>query len=266
MEVPTTANLDQFETKALLDLENRPAGTYRVKMMIRGNSLLSSVFVKSASLGASLQVNYFDTTTGDENVLERYDLNSHALLTAADAGKTNRIVVSRIHNKPQLEVIVVGLVEFGVYITAVSDFPVELNGNILDGQVANLALNGGVPIVTYDDNDNKFYLLRSNQGSISATLDGAMKPVKNPVNTTVLTDPVSDTETSFSLLAVKRYRMVNRGSVAIKYAYLVTQSGTNYSTIPPGGSHEEDNIDDQNITIYIQAPAPSQRLEVVSWS
>jgi hypothetical protein len=123
----TVLNLDQFETRQLLELESRGPGTYEVQMMIRGNSLLSSVFVKSISAGATLKVNYFDTSSGTVQDSERYDLQSHILLTDADAGTTNRIIVPRIHNKPIAEVIVTGgTVEFGVYITVVADFPSEV--------------------------------------------------------------------------------------------------------------------------------------------
>ena len=123
----TVINLDQFETSELLEFSSRSDGTYKAQMMIRGNSILSSVFVKSISPGATLKVNYFDTTSGTEQLSERFDLNSHALITDADAGETFRIVVSRIHNKPIIEAVVTGgTVEFGVYVTVVSDFPSEL--------------------------------------------------------------------------------------------------------------------------------------------
>lgn len=123
-QTPTTINLDQFESKAALEVEARPAGTYRVKMAIRGNSLLSSVYVKACDPGATLKVNFYDTTSGDEGEGERYDLESHALLGVANVGETVRIIVPRIHNKPQLEAIVTGgTVQFGVYISVVADFP-----------------------------------------------------------------------------------------------------------------------------------------------
>jgi hypothetical protein len=125
-QTPTTVNLDQFETKAAYELESRGVGTVYQQMMIRGNSILSSVYVKSIDVGATLSINYYDTTTGDDGTGERFDLKSHAIITDADAGKTFRIVVPRIHNKPKIEAIIAGgNVEFGVYITVVADFPNE---------------------------------------------------------------------------------------------------------------------------------------------
>ena len=122
----TVINLDQYDTRELMPLEVRGAGVYTALMMIRGNSLLSSVYVKSITPGATLKVNYFDTTTGTVDLFERYELNGHALITDTGSGETYRELVTRIHNKPQAEVIVTGgSVEFGVYISVVSDFPFE---------------------------------------------------------------------------------------------------------------------------------------------
>jgi hypothetical protein len=93
-----------------------------------------------------------------------------------------------------------------------------------------------------------------------------IKPVKNPVNTTVITSATPSTESNFTLVTVKRFCLVNRGTAVIQYAYALGDSGTNYATIYPGAANEEVNIDDQTITIYVQSPSASQRLEVVSWS
>lgn len=191
MAVETTVNLDQFETQTALELLARGAGTYRAKMMVRGNSLLSSVYIKSASPGATLKVNYFDTTSGDESTGERFDLTSHALLTDANVGQTHRIVVSRLHNKPQIEAIVTsGTVEFGVYVTAVADFPVSFDGasvaiegpvtvtgtvalsdSKLNASTVELGTDKGLPVLTYDPSDGKFYLLRSTGGVLRTTVD-----------------------------------------------------------------------------------------------
>lgn len=167
---PTIINMDQFDTNELLKLESRAPDTYNAKMMIRGNSLLSSVYVKSITPGATLKVNYFDTTTGTDGIGERFDLNSHALIDDTAAGKTFRLVIPRIHNKPQVEVIVAGgTVEFGVYITVIADFPIT--GSILDGQEAALAGDGGIPIVVFDPADGKFYLLRGTGGALAVDPD-----------------------------------------------------------------------------------------------
>jgi len=177
-ETPTSVFLGEFETKALLDLEVRPAGTYIVKMMVRCNSLLSSVFIKAAG-GGTVKVNYFDTTTGDTNSSERFDLDSHVLQSAS--GVTDRILVSRIHNKPHLEVIVTGgPVEFGVYVTAVTSSASDLDTNLVfDAEAFFTSQNKGLPAVTLDDSENKLYFLRSNQGKLTIEQDfGTINPLR----------------------------------------------------------------------------------------
>lgn len=191
----TKVFLGEFETKALFDLGTRAAGTYRVKMMTRGNSLLSSVFVKSLSVGASIEVKYFQTTSGTEDDNERFDLASHGVLSGAIAGKTFQIVVPDIHNKPQCEVIVSGgNVEFGVYATLVG-YTVQ-PGVYLDGQNADLLADGGIPIVVYDDASGKFFLLRSGaDGGMAVTVS---EPPGKVLTATVSISPSVSAQTVYS--------------------------------------------------------------------
>lgn len=93
-----------------------------------------------------------------------------------------------------------------------------------------------------------------------------LKPVKNPVNSTVVTSATPATETSFTFVLIKRFKIINRGNAMVQFAYSLGDSGTNYISIPPGSYNEEAGIDDQTITIYLQSPSANQRLEVVQWS
>ena len=134
--------------------------------------------MKSISAGATLKINYYDTTTGSEDLLERYDLPSHALITYADVGKTFRTLVSRIHNKPIVEAIVTGgAIEFGVYVTVVSDFPSD--APFLSGSDANLSEDRGNPVVIYDPSDDKWYAMQGTAGVLnvnsSSSLSGSGK-------------------------------------------------------------------------------------------
>lgn len=158
--VDTTVFLGEFETKSLLDLEVRPAGTYYVKMMVRCNSLLSSVYIKSGT--GTVKANYFDTTTGDELSPERFDLTSHDLLTApADNGETHRILVTKIHNKPILELIVTGTVEFGVYVTAVSTSASDIDSALIrDGDTFVQETNKAIPIACYNEDTGLMEFIR----------------------------------------------------------------------------------------------------------
>lgn len=169
--VNTNINLDQYETAVLFPVLSRAPGIYKTKMMIRGNSLLSSVYVKSIDPGATLKVNYYDTTTGSDGTLERYDLTGHDLITDTQAGETFRITVPRIHNKPQAEIIVTGgNVEFGIYITVVSTFVTDLDSALIrDGDTFEQTVHKAIPIACLDDITGTLNFLRCREGSLSVS-------------------------------------------------------------------------------------------------
>jgi hypothetical protein len=166
--------LNEFQSEDIFPLRtpeglavSRSPGTYLKTSRIQGNSILSSLFIKSLDPGASVTINYFDNTTGDL-FGERYDLESHGTQTVA--GSTDRITVTRIHNKPICEAIVAGgNAEFGVYITVVSSFASELDRALVnEGQLA-VPSNQGIPVVCYDESTNKFFFLRCTDGKISVS-------------------------------------------------------------------------------------------------
>lgn len=94
----------------------------------------------------------------------------------------------------------------------------------------------------------------------------AVKAVKNPAIFNAMTSSSPGTETSLDLGTIKRFRVQNRGNVRLQVSYASGQSGTEFYTVPPGSVYEEKEIDDQDVTLYFQAPAASQRLEFVTWN
>lgn len=172
-------NLNQFQTQILLPLESRGPGTYTREMLVEGNSLLSSVFIESGDVGATVEVKYFDFTTGLISV-ERFDLDdAHPVLSTAAAPTTDRRLVSKIHNKPVLEAIVTGgSVKFGVYATVVLSFATDLDAALqLDGSTADLATDKGMPMVCYDEDQGKFFFIRCEDGTIPVSFSEAGDPV-----------------------------------------------------------------------------------------
>ena len=157
--------LSQFETRDIVPIVSRGPGTYLQPLLIEGNSILSSVFVKSIDVGASVLVKYFDTTTGDVPD-ERFDLSEHETITAA--GETNRITVTSIHNKPNVEAIVTGgNVEFGVYATVVSTFATDLDAALhkhLDA--IDFSRDKALPLVIRDPSDELWYFLKGTKGCL----------------------------------------------------------------------------------------------------
>lgn len=165
-------NLNQYQTQALLLLESRGPGVYTREMLVEGNSLLSSVFVIEGDVGASVEVKYYDFTTG-RKTNERYDLDDpHPVIPVSSAPTTDRRLVSRIHNKPIMEATVTGgNVTFGVYVTVVMSFATDLDAALhLDADDADLSSDKGMPIMVYDDAQDKFFFLRGENGYIPITI------------------------------------------------------------------------------------------------
>lgn len=203
----TTVFLGEFETKTALELETRGPGTYYVKLMVRCNSLLSSVYIKANPGGGSVKANYFDTTTGDESSPERYNLTGHDPL--AVAGVTNRVLVTKIHNKPILEVVVTGgSVEFGVYITAVSTTASDVDSSLIrDGDTFVYADNRALPAGTLGT-DGKLYFLRSNMGVLSVDQDFGSPLVKRSAPALVTTQNATiDVVTASVVPPLKAWRL-----------------------------------------------------------
>jgi hypothetical protein len=165
-------NLNEFQSTHNLVLESRPAGfSQRIRMMIQGNSLLSSVFVKSITGSPTLSVKYFEITTGLEADEQRFLGNQHPLITAASTTPDQKLLTP-FHNKLfcDVEVTGTGSVEFGIYVTVVASF-----ASLLDQALRNhledvdLANDQGMPWVLQDPSDGKWYLAKGDKGCLTVT-------------------------------------------------------------------------------------------------
>jgi hypothetical protein len=192
-------NLDEFQSQHILTLESRPAGFTKTQtMLIEGNSLLSSVFVKSITGSPTLDVNYFEITSGLVADERRNISDAHPIITAASSSPDQRLLTP-FHNKVFCEIIVggTGTIEFGIYITVVSSF-----ASLLDRALKNhledvdLILDQGMPMVLRDPDDGKWYLAKGKEGCL--TIDGSVTtaPVGDPVFTDVQATSTPGTEQS----------------------------------------------------------------------
>lgn len=120
-------------------VKSRPAGTYRVLTGIRSYGMISSLFVRDMDPGATLLVNYWETTTGDQWG-ERFDIKSHTLvIDSVTFPYTEKICLPKLHSNVRLEAIVTGgNVSFGV-LQSSSD--VSLIDSVLDD-------TGAIPVTT----------------------------------------------------------------------------------------------------------------------
>ena len=173
--LPDVVQLRDGETLSLFVLESRAGPlTQQKRMSILGESILSSVFIKACDAGATLDVKYFDTTTGtNPEDGERFDLNSHAQFTSADVGVTNRILVARIHNKPICEITVAGgSVEFGVYVSVRSETATDANLP-KEGDAVDFDDDGGQPVMCVDEN-NEYKFLRCDENGLIVSVTGTV--------------------------------------------------------------------------------------------
>lgn len=265
--VPTEVFLGVFETDNLLDLKNRGPGTYRIKLMIRCNSLLSSIYIKSADAGATVKANYFDTTTGSELTTERYDLLSHDLYDDTNVGETNRILVTKIHNKPQLEVIVTGgNVEFGVYGTAVSSSASDLDSALIrDGDLFVTDVNRALPVSCLDRSTGTLHFIPCKGGKLWITGDVSISPVTTPL---IAALPLTTASTEYSYTFpddTKRYIIQNTGNHLVEVG-ISTGFSTLKWTMFPGDRLTEKEVELTGFTLYFKSPKAAQLLEIWSWT
>jgi hypothetical protein len=238
-------------------------------MEIQGNSILSSVYIKSIDPGATLQVKYFDVTTGTVAGGERFDLEEHRTFTDADAGLTNRVTITRIHNKPHCEVIVSGgNVEFGIYITVVASFASDLDAAlVLDGEAYRDEATKGIPLACYDEANDEMVLVRCDGNGLKVTGSLSVTPAKNPFNDTLDLVDKSTVYTWNIPNTTERFTFQNRGQSSVKFSY---QSGGialgNYFTLFPGQVINEPGIDTTNAVIEFQATKDNQTLEFIYWT
>jgi len=77
----------------------------------------------------------------------------------------------------------------------------------------------------------------------------------------------SNTEYSYDIPAgTKRFEIKLRAlNALLKLAFVSGESGTNYITIPYGGSYVENDVKAGPITLYFQSPKASQVAEIKTW-
>lgn len=168
--------LGLYDTKPVIPLMTLGAGTHTQRLLCQGNSLLSTLVVESLDVGASITVRYWDYGAGDA-IGERYDLAAHTTITAPAIIPPDRLLVTRVHDKPTIEVeITGGSVRFGVYLTVVASFASELDSALKkDGETADLAQDLGMPMMCYDSANNEFRFIRCDNGVLPVSVTSVTK-------------------------------------------------------------------------------------------
>lgn len=99
-------------------------------------------------------------------------------------------------------------------------------------------------------------------GPVTAVVVDGLKPITNPTILNTSTAPFPNVETSFTLLQIKQFDIINRGTDVVKLKFA---AGGDYITLSPKDSYREEDIQTQDITFYVESASASQRLEVIYW-
>lgn len=153
--------MELYETRAIVPLASYGVGVFERKLFPQGNSLLSTLFVK-ASAGATVLVEYYEATTGEDDGEDTL-LEAH---TTPAPGLADKIIVNKIHNKPRVRVTITGAAAtVGVYATVVSSFASDVGSSLFkDNSTATLALDLGSQGVIYDPILGKHFFARGSSG------------------------------------------------------------------------------------------------------
>lgn len=78
--------------------------------------------------------------------------------------------------------------------------------------------------------------------------------------------PTANTEVSQALsTGVKSFLIRVRGNARLQLAFVATESGTKYITVPPGVSYHEDRLNFSG-TLYFQTNKSAQTVEIIEWT
>lgn len=172
--------LKTFDTVTPVSLDSYGEGTFDVPFLIEGNSILSTVFVESLDPGVVVQCGYWDSTTGTD-VGEVYPLVDHRPITSPGS---DRLTVTRIHNKPNLRVTITGgSARLGVYVTVVSSFASDLDSALqFEGESVVIDRDKGMPIAAYETTNNTWSFLRTKDGRLQIDVPGVLQVTQQTIN------------------------------------------------------------------------------------
>lgn len=81
-----------------------------------------------------------------------------------------------------------------------------------------------------------------------------------------LSVPLANTEVSYAFPAKTfKFTMKARGAAQIQFAFVASQSSTNFISLKAGAGIAEDDLDLNGTVLYLQTNLPSQTIEILSW-
>lgn len=166
--------MELYDSRGVVSLKTYAPGVYTQQLETQGNSILTTVFVKTLDVGASVKVEYYESGVGTEEG-ELIKLDEHPLLNSAP--QSSKILVTRMHNKPFIKMTVTGgNARFGIYLTVVASFASELDSALLfegepflDDEIKGLMVAG----VDSDSNTVQFFRFKNGKLQVDIGQSGA---------------------------------------------------------------------------------------------
>jgi hypothetical protein len=261
--------LRERESNTLFPLRVYTPETYELLIQPNGNSLLSSLLVLELDPGASVTVNYWQTTSGNE-IEERTDLTGHGTISVTDTA-ANQTLVTRIHNKVYAEVIVTGgNARFGIYGSVVSSFATDLEAALKkDGQPSDLPNDRGLPIVVLNTTTGEYEIWEGEDGVPAVRLLGDVQVNLASVTTpTVLNIALVDDSTEATVTIPTGTRQFSMKTRSGSPARLAVTSGGTLTEYVTTGAYEMNNLAaTASVVLYALGTRPlGDVLEVLAWS
>lgn len=201
----TVQRLQPFETKDVVSLQTFTAGVHIQYLYTEGHALLSTVFVDTIS--GSVSVKYFDRSTGQDNG-EATLIQTHTTITTPTT--SDRKVVSLFHNKPYIEITVVGTARLGVTITLLASVSGSFEGVTSEGSVASLGL-----IAAAEDIDTSLVKFLKMKGNRLLT---DLRPIRSAISgrITVGTSAI-EAKVGVSALSNRSFVRIHNDSSSVVY-------------------------------------------------
>lgn len=144
----------EFNNETVFILESRPAGEYISNMLIKGNSILSTLTVTQLDPGTTVQVDYIENTSqqaadAGQSIL----LDEHTTVDGTSVLPfVNKITVTRIHSTPKVRVTITGgSATLEVHTTVVASFASDLDAALVfEGDTYVVDRTKAIPIAGYD--------------------------------------------------------------------------------------------------------------------
>jgi len=203
-------------------------------------------------------------STGIEIKIETNDNASIiALATALIINTFKDFSAKANNNKVRIENIELGET------TSITDFDTGFTFSTVQNGTKDLIKSIDIPFsddvrYVYNQEERKFEV----EAGIDSSGNKKVFLVASTTSPTItnLSVPTANTEVDHTLQTnVKKIRIKNRDNGRLQFAFIDTESGTTYITIPPGGEYVEDGLNFALGTLSIQSNKASQTVEILEW-